>query len=338
MKPIYNSMNLAERLRLLGRLREYMLSDEMEWSGARERAHYLNPWFLPEFIRLAVNNLAGHVLDGRVLEDMAGRYRVPDAPVRVRTVGLVMAGNIPLVGLHDMVCIFLSGHRQAIKPSTKDDVLIRHLVGKMTEWDGRTDDLIAFRENLRGCDAYIATGSNHSARYFEQYFAGYPHIIRRNRTSVAILDGTETASELSLLADDIQLYFGLGCRNVTQVWVPRGYDFQSLLDALKKYDGLMDLHKYKHNYDYVLTLNMMNRQAYMTNGSIVLSPGSSPFSGIGNLNYACYDLPEDPLKSLDPNDLQVVVGHGHTPFGMAQCPSFTDYADGVDTMDFLVRL
>jgi hypothetical protein len=338
MKPIYNSMNLAQRLQLLSTLREYMLSGNAEWPGAREMAHYWNPWFLPEFIDLSVTNLATHILDGKVLNEVAERYRIPDQPSRMRTVGLVMAGNLPLVGFHDMVCIFLSGHRQLIRPSSKDEVLIRHLAGKMAEWDSRAGDQVSFRENLKGCDAYIATGSNHSARYFEQYFASYPHIIRRNRTSVAILDGSETEEELALLADDIQLYFGLGCRNVTQVWVPEAYNFEPLLDALKSYDHLMDLHKYKHNYDYVLTVNLMNRQPYMTNGSIVLSPGTSPYSGIANLNYAYYTDPGEPVRSLDPDTLQVITGHGYTPFGKAQCPSFTDYADRVDTMAFLGNL
>jgi hypothetical protein len=208
----------------------------------------------------------------------------------------------------------------------------------MIAWAPETGTLIAFAESLKGCDAYIATGSNHSARYFEQYFARFPHIIRKNRTSIAILDGTETAAELDALADDIQLYFGLGCRNVTQVWVPEGYDFGPLLDALKKYDYLMDLHKYKHNYDYVLTLNMMNRQEYMTNGAIVLSPNTSPFSGISNLNYAYYKDLDTLVNSLDPDTLQVITGHGFTPFGQAQCPKFTDFADGVDTMKFMRQL
>jgi hypothetical protein len=237
-----------------------------------------------------------------------------------------------------MLCIFLSGHNQVIKPSSKDEVLIRCIVDFMTKEEPTVATIIRFSEQLKGCDAYIATGSNHSARYFEQYFGKYPNIIRKNRTSIAILDGKETMEELDLLADDIQLYFGLGCRNVTQVWVPENYDFQPLLDALKKYDYLMDQHKYKHNYDYVLTINMMNREAYMTNGSIVLSPNRSAFSGISNLNYAYYKDLEELISSLDPDTLQVITGHGFTPFGKAQCPGFFDYADGVDSLQFLVKL
>jgi hypothetical protein len=331
-------MNLQVRLNLLSRLRNYLLSDHEAWLEAKERAAYQNSWFLPEFIDLQVSQLCRFMLDASVLQEVVNKYGLPDLQAAPKSIGLVMAGNIPLVGFHDMLCIFLSGHNQVIKPSSKDEVLIRCIVDFMTKEEPTVATIIRFSEQLKGCDAYIATGSNHSARYFEQYFGKYPNIIRKNRTSIAILDGKETMEELDLLADDIQLYFGLGCRNVTQVWVPENYDFQPLLDALKKYDYLMDQHKYKHNYDYVLTINMMNREAYMTNGSIVLSPNRSAFSGISNLNYAYYKDLEELISSLDPDTLQVITGHGFTPFGKAQCPGFFDYADGVDTLRFLTAL
>ncbi len=331
-------MNLQVRLNLLSRLRNHLSSDHEAWLEAKERAAYQNSWFLPEFIDLQVSQLCHYLLDTSVLQEIVSKYQLPDQQAAPKSIGLVMAGNIPLVGFHDMLCIFLSGHNQVIKPSSKDEVLIRYIVGFMTQEEPTIATVIRFSEQLKGCDAYIATGSNHSARYFEQYFGKYPHIIRKNRTSIAILDGNETAEELDLLADDIQLYFGLGCRNVTQVWVPENYDFEPLLEALKKYDYLMDQHKYKHNYDYVLTINMMNREAYMTNGSIVLSPNKSAFSGISNLNYAHYRDLEELISSLDPDTLQVITGHGFTPFGKAQCPGFFDYADGVDTLKFLTAL
>lgn len=331
-------MNLQVRLNLLAHLRNHLLSEDEAWLEAKERAAYQNSWFLPEFIDLQVNQVCRFILNTPVLEEAISRYQIPEHQTAPKTIGLVMAGNIPLVGFHDMLCIFLSGHHQVIKPSSKDEVLIRYIVDHLTLREPAVAGMIRFSEQLKGCDAYIATGSNHSARYFEQYFGKYPNIIRKNRTSIAILDGKETSEELDLLADDIQLYFGLGCRNVTQVWVPENYDFQPLLNALKKYDYLMDQHKYKHNYDYVLTINMMNREAYMTNGSIVLSPNKSPFSGISNLNYAYYKDLDELISSLDPDTLQVITGHGFTPFGKAQCPGFFDYADGVDTLGFLMEL
>jgi hypothetical protein len=331
-------MNLQVRLNLLSRLRNHLLSDHEAWLDAKERAAYQNSWFLPEFIDLQVSQLCRFMLDASVLQEVVNKYGLPGLQAAPKTIGLVMAGNIPLVGFHDMLCIFLSGHNQVTKPASKDEVLIRYIVDFMTTEEPAVATMIRFSEQLKGCDAYIATGSNHSARYFEQYFGKYPHIIRKNRTSIAILDGKETMAELDLLADDIQLYFGLGCRNVTQVWIPDNFDFQPLLESLKKYDYLMDHHKYKHNYDYVLTINMMNREAYMTNGSIVLSPNRSAFSGISNLNYAYYKDLDELISSLNPDTLQVIMGHGFTPFGKAQCPGFFDYADGVDTLEFLVQL
>jgi len=336
-------MNLTDRLELLGRLKTYFRSDDEEWQQAKEKAFYENSWFLPGFIEQSVENIASQYLADDVLRNAVKNYNIPetfsaDAPYQQKTVGIVMAGNIPLVGFHDFCCAFLAGHKQLIKLSSKDQVLLRHIVSKMIQWNPESATQVNFSEQLKGCDAYIATGSNNTARYFHQYFARFPHIIRKNRTSVAILDGHETIEELDLLANDIQEYFGLGCRNVTQLWVPAGYAFEPLLEALKKYDYLADSHKYKHNYDYVLTINMMNSKAYMTNGSIVLSPNDSPFAGIANLNYAYYAKAEDVPLTLNPDEIQCIVGHGHTPFGQAQCPSFTDFADGVDTLSFMTQL
>jgi hypothetical protein len=336
-------MNLTDRLELLGRLKTYLRSDDEEWQQAKEKAFYENSWFLPGFIEQAVENIASQYLADDVLQNTVKNYNIPesfsaDAPYQQKTIGIVMAGNIPLVGFHDLCCTFLAGHKQLVKLSSKDQVLLRHIVTKMIQWNPGISSLVNFSEQLKGCDAYIATGSNNTARYFHQYFARFPHIIRKNRTSVAILDGTEKKEELDLLADDIQEYFGLGCRNVTQVWVPAGYAFEPLLEALKKYDYLADAHKYKHNYDYVLTINMMNNKAYMTNGSIVLSPNDSPFAGIANLNYAYYAKAGDVPLTLNPDEIQCIVGHGHTPFGQAQCPSFTDFADGVDTLSFMTHV
>ena len=192
---------------------------------------------------------------------------------------------------------------------------------------------------LKNCDAYIATGSNNSARYFEYYFKKYPHIIRRNRTSVAVLDGDETRKELDNLADDVHLYFGMGCRNVTKIFVPNDYDFVTLLDSFKKYNYFKDHHKYRNNYDYYLTLHILNRNFYMTNESIILVENPSIFSPISQLNYEFYTDKGQVRKTLESlEDLQCAVGHDYIPFGQAQLPSLTDYADGIDTVKFLTEL
>lgn len=331
-------MKLIERFDLLEKLRIYLLESSPSLDEAIDNAHYQNPWFTPEYIRLSIQNIAQQFLAPETLSVIAEKYHIPEHTANPKRVGLVMAGNIPLVGFHDFLCIFLSGHHQIIKLSSRDSILLKHLIDVLTVFQPAFQPYVEFADSLKGCDAYIATGSNNTSRYFEQYFAKYPHIIRKNRTAIAILDGTETNEELTALADDIQLYYGLGCRNVSQIWVPEGYDFHTLLKALEKYDHYLDNHKYKHNYDYVLTINMMNRENYFTNGSLVLSPNKSPFAGIANLNYAYYSSVDEVIDQLNPDDLQVILGHGFKPFGQAQCPGFTDYADGVDTMSFLMHL
>ena len=330
-------MNLQMRIEQAARLGEYILSNDPAWQEAKERASLVNPWFTPEFINIASVNIAKRFLDKQKLLDWVSFYK-PE-PSHPKKIGIVMAGNIPLVGFHDFLCVFISGHKAIIKPSSKDETLIKHLVQKLTDWNNEINGGIVFEEMLKGCDAYIATGSNNSARYFEYYFSKYRHIIRRNRTSIAVLDGNETPEELEKLADDIHLYFGMGCRNVTKILVPKGYDFIPLLSAFKKYNYFKDHNKYKNNYDYNLTLHILNRRFYMANESIILLENSSIFSPISQLNYEFYSNKKDVaenLKSLD--DLQCAVGHGYIPFGKAQLPSLSDYPDGIDTMNFLTNL
>jgi len=320
-------------------LGNYCLSQEPAWISAQERAHAENGWFTPEFIQLAVRQIGSNYLQRESLTQWARKYHLPQENPSPKTVGLTMAGNIPLVGFHDFLSIFMTGHRQLIKPSSRDNVLIRHLVTRLESYDPGVSSLVSFAERLNGCYAYIATGSNNSARYFDYYFGKYPHIIRRNRTSVAVLTGQETWEELDRLADDVYLYFGLGCRNVTKLYVPEKYDFLSLLEAFRKYNYLTDLSKYKHNYDYQLTLLILNKKYYMTNESILLVEDPSPFSAISVLNYEYYRPGEDPGATLTGHpDIQCVVGQNQTSFGMAQQPGLTDYADGVDTLQFLTGL
>lgn len=332
-------MILQERIQLLARLGEYMLSKDNEWLAVQERAYRENAWFIPEFIDRSVQQIAHHFLQPDLLTDWVKQYAVQDSPNTPKTVGIVMAGNIPLVGFHDFLSVFISGHSMVIKTSSKDEWLIKHLVKKMYEWDITIQKQVSFAEQLKGCDAYIATGSNNSGRYFEYYFGKYPHIIRKNRTSVAVLDGTETPEELSLLADDIQLYFGLGCRNITQLHVPEGYDFVPLLEALKKYAYLMDYHKYKHNYDYHLALLIMGNKYYMNNDTVILTENSSPFSPVSQVHYHFYTDKTGLSGQLSARtEIQCIVGHNFIPFGQAQHPNLTDYADGVDTMAFLQKI
>jgi hypothetical protein len=332
-------MILPYRIQLLIRLGEYILSDEESWKEARKRAGLENGWFIPEFIDLATKNIAQSFLQKDILEKWSENYKLQTINHKPLLIGIVMAGNIPLVGFHDLLCVFISGHKALIKPSSKDNVLIKHLAEKLGEWDAEMNSLIQFSEMLKGCDAYIATGSNNSSRYFNHYFGKYPHIIRRNRTSAAILSGEETKDELEKLSDDVNKYFGLGCRNVTKIFVPNEYDFIPLLEAFKKYNWLADHHKYKNNYDYNLALHLLNKKYYMTNGSILLIEDEALFSPISQLNYEFYEDKEKLTETLPKNtDLQCIVGKEFIPFGNSQCPAINDYADGKDTLQFLSDL
>jgi hypothetical protein len=331
-------MNLQNRIELLQKLKKYLEQNGTEWQEVKAKASAHNGWFIPEFIDLAVKNICTEFLEEKKLTAWANHYHLDDN-ITGKNIGLVMAGNIPLVGFHDFLCVFVSGHKQTIKLSGKDDVLLKHLIQKIYSWDNTAENYIAIAEMLKGCDAYIATGSNNSARYFEQYFAKYPGIIRRNRTSVAVLNGNESAEELDRLADDVHLYFGLGCRNVTKIFVPAAYDFVPLLKAFDKYKYFADHHKYKNNYDYQLSIALMNNIYYMTNESTLLIENEAIFSAISQLNYGFYNDVEKLRALLKENsDVQCIVGQDGIAFGQAQQPGLFDYADGVDTMQFLLTL
>lgn len=331
-------MNLQKRIQIFNRLQSYLRSNEEAWQEIKQRTTVHNGWFTPEFIDLAVTNICDQFLPTEKLAAWAAHYHLDDN-IGGKNIGIVMAGNIPLVGFHDFLCIFICGHRQTIKLSSKDDILLKHLAGKMIEWEPAVQERIAFADMLKGCDAYIATGSNNSARYFEQYFARYPSIIRKNRTSVAIISGHETEEELRHLSDDIHQYFGLGCRNVTRLLVPEGYDFVPLLKAFDKYTYFSDHHKYKNNYDYQLSILLMNKVFYMTNGTTLLVESDDNFSAISRVNYSYYRHPDEPGSLLQGNDeIQCITGNSVLPFGKAQSPGLSDYADGVDTMQFLLSV
>ena len=330
-------MNLAERIDLIVELGKYLQSDHEDWKMAKQKAFEKNGWFTHEFINLSVKNIITEFLQKSKLESWVKSYYLDDN-ITPKNVGVVMAGNIPLVGFHDFLSIFITGHRQTIKLSSKDDVLLKHVVEKLIEWQPSLHYSVAFADILKGCDAYIATGSNNTARYFDYYFGRFANIIRRNRTSVAILTGNESAEDLELLADDVHLYFGLGCRNVTKLFVPQAYDFLPLLTAFKKYNYFSNHTKYRNNYDYNLALLIMNNVYYMTNESILLVENEQPFSPISQLNYSFYtDVNETKQKLVNDENIQCLVGDD-VSFGKAQQPSLLSYADGADTIQFLLSL
>ncbi|HQY18792.1 MAG TPA: acyl-CoA reductase [Ferruginibacter sp.] len=331
-------MNLQERILLLIKLGNYLKSNDGNWLDTQVLAEQKNGWFTREFLEKAAGSIADNYLKEDKLRQWAGYYKLDDN-IQEKCVGIVMAGNIPLVGFHDFLCVFITGHKQMIKMSSKDDVLLKHLVKVMAGWNSKVNGKVIFAEMLKNCDAYIATGSNNSSRYFEQYFGKYPNIIRSNRTSVAVLNGSESTEELEKLADDMHLYFGLGCRNVTKIYVPENYDFIPIIKAFDKYQYFSDHHKYKNNYDYQLSILLLNGKYYMTNGSTLLTQNESFFSPISQVHYQFYTSPEGMQQSLQSNrELQCIVGHSNVPFGQAQNPGLFQYADSVDTMAFLLGM
>ena len=330
-------MKLQNRIEILVKLKKYIQENGTEWQETKQKASVANGWFTQEFIDLSVNNIVDHFLDENKLQAWINHYHIDDN-VTAKNVGIVMAGNIPLVGFHDFLSAFITGHAQTIKLSGKDDILLKHLVQQMYHGEVTMQNYVSFATMLKGCDAYIATGSNNSAVYFDYYFSKYPSIIRRNRTSVAILKGTETKNELENLSDDIHAYFGLGCRNVTKIYVPKEYDFVPLLQSFHAYKYFADHNKYRNNYDYNLSLHIMNNKFYMTNEATLVMENDSLFSPISQLNYSVYSDGEKLVHELKNSpDVQCIAGLD-VPFGKAQTPGLMDYADGVDTVQFLLSL
>lgn len=331
-------MNLSERIGLLEKLGNYLVSDDQNLQTAKQKAFEKNKWFTEEFVNMSLQNISAQFLDRSKLEAWVNYYHLDDN-VDPKMVGVVMAGNIPLVGFQDFLCVFISGHKQSVKLSEKDTVLMTHVIEKLTEWSKEFSEVVSLADMLKNCDAYIATGSNNSSRYFNYYFGKYPSIIRGNKTSVAVITGNETEAELELLADDVHTYFGLGCRNITMLYVPQNYDFVPMLNSFRKYEYFKDHTKYQNNYDYNLALLIMNRVLYMKNENIILTENENIFSAVSELHYNFYRDKSVLLDDLRKNgNIQCIVGDGTTEFGAAQQPGLFDYADNIDVLEFLLAL
>ena len=331
-------MDLKERIGLMAELGNYLLSRGNDWEDAQKSASVKNGWFSMDFIHHAVNNIVSEFLQKEKLEAWANHYHLDDN-IEPKTIGIVMAGNLPLVGFHDFLSVFISGHKQKIKLSQKDDVLFTQIHRYLISQNKEVESLVQIVDRLTGCDAYIATGSNNTGNYFEHYFGKYPHIIRKNKTSVAVLSGDESPAEIESLTDDIHLYYGFGCRNITKIYVPKEYEFEPLVQSFNKYRHFEDNTKYKNNFDYQLSIVILNNQFYMTNGTTLLTENENIFSPPAHIHYSFYENKPELYDSLKQNkDIQCISGEGFMPFGAAQKPGLFDYADGIDTMQFLLSL
>jgi hypothetical protein len=339
-------MQQSERLQTFISLGEYLRSPQSatERSEIEQRANYYNNWFTPENNAKALDALANDMLTVENLTTWLSIYN-PE-PAEPKTIGLVMAGNIPAVGFHDMLCVLISGHKLLAKTSSQDLVLIQYLIQKITDINPAFAERIELAERLNAADAFIATGSDNTARYFEYYFGKRPNIIRRNRTSVGLLMGEEGPTDFASLGEDILSYYGLGCRNVSSLLVPEGYDFIPLLQTLDPLaPTYKNLSKWINNYDYNKSIYLVNRVHHLDNGYLMLTENESLVSPISTVHYQTYrdqDEARDMLSKQAPK-IQVVASAngwypGSVPFGQTQHPGLSDYADGVDTMAFLAEL
>jgi hypothetical protein len=334
-------MNLEERIVAFSQLGIILKNiSEDEFQTLAHQSKNENPWFTQENVRTAIDGITLY-LEESSLRNWVKPYTFNTAGGK--KIGIVMAGNIPLVGFHDLLAVLMAGHKALIKVSSKDTVLIRFLTDKLFGLSPSFRELVFFEERLKGFDAVIATGSDNSARYFEYYFGKYPHIIRRNRTSVAILSGNESAKDLLLLGKDVFQYFGLGCRNVSKLFVPEGYSFESLFSQWEEFQSVIHHHKYANNYDYQKSILLVNGISHFDNGFILLQPSDKIVSPIAVLYYEQYRSKEqlEGYLQLDAGKIQCIVGNAPpatVAFGKAQYPELNDFADGINTLAFLNKL
>lgn len=308
--------------------------------------HLRNAWFTEENVRTALQAIAMS-LKRENLERWISKYpELSHGDRKTKDIGVVMAGNIPLVGFHDLLCVLVSGHRIVAKTSSKDERLMGMVADIITYLDPELGGRITLTDaKLKGMDAVIATGSNNSARYFEFYFRDLPHIIRKNRSGIAVLSGNESPDELNALGKDIFTYFGLGCRNVTKIYVPEGYDVTRLMEAFDAYLRLIEHHKYANNIAYYRTIYLMSREPFLDNGVLLLKQSTDISSPVGVVYYENYSELDSltGLLNVRSEEIQCTVDGGKRipgavlP-GTTQFPELWDYADGVDTLQFLTNL
>lgn len=344
-------MQIQRKVEILSRLGEFFkkaAGDEakknellnptiVQLKDAVEVAHHHNGWFSPQAVKHALKAW-GESLNAVDAESWLKSYSFDG---KNQKVGVIMAGNIPLVGLHDALCVLLSGDVLHAKLSSKDSLLMPIVLNAISsiapEWKAQ----IKIVGQLKDIDVLIATGSDNSARYFDYYFRDKKKLIRKNRTSVAILNGSESDEELAALADDIFTYYGLGCRNVTKIFLPKGYDLDQLFKAFFPYQEIINHNKYANNYDYNKAIYLLNKVDLLENGFILLKEDEGLHSPVGVLFYEYYEDVDEVKKKLQASadEVQAIVSNlndaTYMPFGKAQKPELWDYADGVDTLAFL---
>jgi hypothetical protein len=331
-------MTLSDRVDAFQKLGNYLNAiDEVELAETLLKVRTENPWFTERSVMLAIKGIA-HYLDGQKLKQWVSSYPIDSTDTK--KIAVVMAGNIPLAGFHDFLSVLISGHHIVMKLSSKDSVLPSLMAKQLVELEPRLASSVTIAEQLRDFDAVIATGSDNSARYFHYYFGKHPHIIRKNRTSCAVLTGSETDDELQLLGKDIFSYYGLGCRNVSKIFLPQTFDVVKLILAWDSFADIMDHNKYHNNYDYQKSILLVNQIPFYDSGFVILHENEKLVSPISVVYFERYRDAEDLSSKLSrvSEKLQCTVGKTFIPFGQAQLPELWDYADQVDTLKFLSEL
>lgn len=341
-------MTLKERIKSfaeLGLLLNESLQEEkgvyaMKMNQLIDRQQFINSWFTPDNVRFSLRSIASE-LNYENLARWTGAYPFSVNETNPVRVGLIFAGNIPLAGFHDFLSVLISGNYLISKTSSKDPDLIPFLGEILCSINPGFSKAIEFAEGtLTGFDAVIATGSNNSARYFEYYFGKYPHIIRKNRNSIAIIGGDESGPELENLGKDIFTYFGLGCRNISKIYIPEDYDLNFLTSKWESYSYCINHSKYANNYDFNKAVYLVNRQKFIDTGYMLLKEDTSLSSPVSVLNFEYYSSYEKLKRETEllNNRVQCIVSRENTPFGEAQLPHLWDYADGIDTLEFLLKI
>jgi hypothetical protein len=323
-------------------LKESEQNNFRDWEKIFSTAYSYNQWFTRGNIEKALNEISFQLSENS-MKKWLKPYELKESANK--NVGVIMAGNIPVVGFHDFLCVLISGNSFIGKTSSQDKILLPFLADKLVEIEPGFKNKIHFTEGLlKQIDAVIATGSNNSANYFEYYFGKYPNIIRKNRNSVAVLGGKETNDELKKLGDDIFSYFGLGCRNVSKIYIPEGYDLDHIFKNLLDHAEVINNNKYANNYQYNRTIYLLNSIRFFENNFLILKEDqsiSSPISVVFFEYYKDMKAINERLKK-DENLLQCIASNlditGVIPLGATQSPNVWDYADNVDTLSFLTRL
>jgi hypothetical protein len=336
-------LTTQNRIEALAQLGEFLRSPDELLEEIIASAPHHNAWFTVENTWQAVT-ANGKMLNKADLDKWLTETEEEENIQDSKSVGLVLAGNIPMVGFHDILCVLATGNKALIKLSSHDVKLIPYVLNKLLEIEPSFSGKFEFIERLAGFDAVIATGSGNTSRYFEYYFKHVPHIIRKNRNSIAVLQGDETVGDLKALGRDIFDYFGLGCRNVSKLYVPTGYNFRPFFEAIEEFKGIADHHKYNNNYDYNKSIFLVNLDQHLDNGFLLLKQDQRIASPLAVLYYEEYMSQVQLPQLLEPfteqvqclvSNMKIPVDMTQVTFGQTQQPALWDYADQVDTLAFL---